>query len=79
MSPAKQFRELILALLGIAVAAGIARAQPVCRAFWTVAKRRGHPSHGRGHPGTSQGVAQGGHHSMSSSSRRYSSDWTRQS
>ena len=41
MFSAKQFRELILALLGIAVAAGIARAQPQRQDFWTVEARVG--------------------------------------
>lgn len=41
MFSARQFRELILAFLGIAVAVGMARAQPVCRAFWTVEARVG--------------------------------------
>lgn len=41
MFSARQFRELILALLGIAVAAGIARAQPSSRYFWTVEARVG--------------------------------------
>jgi hypothetical protein len=37
---AKQFRELILALLGIAVATGIVRAQPQGNKIWTVEARR---------------------------------------